>query len=148
MQPNVPVPTDNLYKFQALFGLTLIISSLLGTVWLVQSSNDQIYEAAKEVASIDPASSPAAKDYAKAMAIKAKLAAKDRDGLVWFLFLAGGVGMIATVTGFAKWAKIQPLHDELLELQVAKARMEVHRSNVYRELPERPKPKKPASKTK
>ena len=42
------------------------------------------------------------------------------------------------------WAKIQPLHDELLELQVAKARMEVHGSNVYRELPERPKPKKAA----
>lgn len=39
-------------------------------------------------------------------------------------------------------------HDELLELQVAKPRKETHGSNVYRELTERPKPKKPAKKVK
>ncbi len=38
--------------------------------------------------------------------------------------------------------------DELLELQVAKARKETHGSNVYRELPERPKPKQPTKKVK
>jgi len=33
-----------------------------------------------------------------------------------------------------------PLHKDLLKLQLAKARMEVHRCNVYQELPQRPKP--------
>lgn len=30
MQPNIPIPTDNLYKFLALFGLVLIVSGFAG----------------------------------------------------------------------------------------------------------------------
>ncbi len=144
MQPNIPIPTDNLYKFQALFGLVLVISCLLGTVLLVKSANEQIFTAAKEIMTIDDVKSPAAKEYADAMRAKARIAGSDRDGLNWFLIVGASIGTLMSLTGFVKWAKIQPLHDELLELQVAKARRDVHGFTTYRELPERPKPKKPA----
>ncbi|GEM_PF-906487 len=142
MQPNVPVPTDSLYKFLALFGLVLMISSLLGTVALVRSSNQQIFEAAKEVAAIGTPQSKEAEDYVKAMQRKAVIAAEDRDGLAWLLAICGAIGVAFSIAGFTRWHKIQPLHDELLELQVAKARMEVHKVNEYRELSPKPEPPK------
>lgn len=40
MEPSIPIPTDNVYKFLCLFGLTVFISSMLGSVYLVGKFND------------------------------------------------------------------------------------------------------------
>ena len=33
MQPSVPIPTDNVFKFAALFGLVVLISSILAIAY-------------------------------------------------------------------------------------------------------------------
>lgn len=142
MQPNVPVATDSLHKFLALFGLVLIVSSIIGIVLMGWSSNEQIFAAAREFAHTDPSHSEAMKTYADAMVKKAEITASDRKLLIYALSGVIAFGTFIAGIGFIQWSRIQPLQDELLELQVAKARVEVHGVNEYRELPARPAPKK------
>lgn len=52
MQPNVPIPTDNLYKFVALFGLAVIIASLVGLTVVSQISNDRIVVLATKISAL------------------------------------------------------------------------------------------------
>lgn len=124
MQPNIPLPTDNLYKFTALFGLVLVVSSIFGIVLTGRSANNQIFDAAKEYALVDPELSPAKKAYAEALVKKAAIASEDRDVLTKALAMPLTVGVLLSFWGFTRWRKIQPLHDELLRLQVEKARKE------------------------
>lgn len=74
-----------------------------------------------------------------------------RDSTEIAMFIVGGalaIGGWLCASGFLRWSKIQPLHDELLELQVAKARREVNGNLDYRDLSPRPEPngKRPHSK--
>lgn len=124
MQPSIPVPTDNLYKFMALFGLVLVVSSLFGMVLTGRSANAQIFDAARDYAQVDPELSPAKKAYADSLVKKASIAAEDRDVLIMALIIPLTVGMLLSYSGFARWKQIQPLHDELLRLQVERARKE------------------------
>jgi hypothetical protein len=40
MEPNIPIPTDNIYKFACLFGLTVFISSMLGSIYVTTRFNE------------------------------------------------------------------------------------------------------------
>ena len=53
MQPQIPMPTDNLYKFIALFGFALVMSSLLGTVYVSISTNSNILTYVSEMENIE-----------------------------------------------------------------------------------------------
>ena len=35
MQPSIPIPTDNIYKFACLLGLAIFISAMLGSIYMV-----------------------------------------------------------------------------------------------------------------
>ena len=48
MQPSIPIPTDNIYKFVALFGLSLFISSGLASVAVHFYFNDILYKRSME----------------------------------------------------------------------------------------------------
>lgn len=41
MTPSIPIPTDNIYKFACLFGLTLIVTSIVSFVAVYSSSLDK-----------------------------------------------------------------------------------------------------------
>ncbi len=148
MQPNVPVPTDSLYKFSALFGLALIISAVFIGAYVHVNVNDKFYRY------VDVYYGPSKRDEADEAKFKKHIEAqveelKSSTTIAMYGIGGGlGAGIMLCIYGFGRWIKIQPLHDELLELQVAKTRMEVHRANQYRELPEGPKPKKPTKKAK
>lgn len=148
MQPNVPVPTDNLYKFMALFGLVLIISALFTAAYVHVNVNNKHFNYVDVYYGPTKRSEP---DQAKFKKHIESQVEELHESTEIAMALSGGalaIGGWLCFLGFQRWAKIQPLHDELLELQVAKARKEAHGSNVYRDLPERPEPKKPAKKPK
>ncbi|WP_313317741.1 hypothetical protein [Stenotrophomonas sp.] len=151
MQPNVPIPTDNLYKFLATFGLALIVAAMVGLFVIHKSSNDEIFTVAEMMFAIGKDGTDktdVGKDMMSVYEKRIDIVASNRQVGTGALVLIFGIGWTFALIGFQRWAKIQPLHDELLELQVAKARKEVHGSNVYRELPKRPEVKKPAKKAK
>lgn len=152
MQPNVPIPTDNLYKFLALFGLVLVIASFAG-LYLAYANHrvemisiqDREFELAKAARNLSPS---AVAEIEFDLAVRGDVSGGNLmtfDLIMVFVML---IGIALCLTGFLLWSRVQRLQDELLELQIAKARKEAHGSNVYRELPKRPEAKKPAKKAK
>jgi len=47
MESKIPLPTDNIYKFYALFGLLLFITSGLTVVWNSNTTNETIHSLQK-----------------------------------------------------------------------------------------------------
>jgi hypothetical protein len=148
MQPNVPIPTDNLYKFMALFGLAIIISAMVGLYLAYATTNaeliavsDRYYELEKEqladqqeavaigatVAS-DARSVNAAKGVKAVLEKRIEVAVWNRLAYTVFLFLVMFGGGLLAFFGFKAWAKIQPLHDRLLQLQVDKAEKDLNQT--------------------
>lgn len=128
MTPNIPIPTDSLYKFMATFGLALIVASLLATVFVVDRANHKIVEAATELFELQRGAQPVPEDWKKGVEKRIDVAVSDRSAFTVILALFGGIGVVLALVGFNLWWKIQPLHDELLELQVKKARLELYGS--------------------
>lgn len=146
MQPNVPVPTDNLYKFQALFGLVLIISALFTAAYVHVNVNNKHFGYVDVYYGPTTRSEPDQAKFKKHIESQVDELHESTEIAMYVVGGALAIGGWLCFGGFHRWAKIQPLHDELLELQVAKARKEAHGSNTYRELPEQSKSKKPTKK--
>lgn len=145
MQPNVPVATDNLHKLMATFGLAIIIASLVGIYMVYKSANEEIYLVADRMFELYKAGlheTALGKDMMSVYDKRIEIAAGNRTAYLWLLFPMFGLGWGFSIVGFERWKKIQKIQDELLELQVTKARMQVHKVNEYRELPPKPEPPK------
>lgn len=130
MDSKISVPTDNIYKFMATFGLVVIISSLTLLIYMYQYTNDVIYKNATAIYDID-IGSRSDKDKerrVKLLESEVKIAVTNRDiGKFGFLALFT-IGLIISMYGFNKWyAFIQPKHDEILKLQRIKLQGEVNR---------------------
>lgn len=149
MQPNVPIPTDSYHKFLATFGLALIISSLIASVFVTDRANDKIIAAAYEAFEYELEGKEVPQSLQAAIERRVEVASSDRTTFTYALGSGLAVGVILSFLGFSGWRKLQPLHDELLELQVAKARKEVHGDLEPHSLAMKPPPetKEPAIST-
>ena len=128
MENRVPLPTDNIYKFYALFGLLLIIFSIGAMVYVNQSTNDLVFDVAVEYETLkaDPVRSVA--DEARFMLLERKLEIAGLNKKTFMLCLAalfvGGGFMV--LYGFRKWhTEVQPVQDEIARLSLLKLRREV-----------------------
>ncbi len=48
MESKIPIPTDNIYKFYALFGLVILISCIAAFLYVYSSTNELIFKKAIE----------------------------------------------------------------------------------------------------
>ncbi|CAC9587217.1 hypothetical protein [uncultured Gammaproteobacteria bacterium] len=48
MDNRIPLPTDNIFKFYALFGLLLVIFGIGSTLYVGKTTNDLVFEIAVE----------------------------------------------------------------------------------------------------
>lgn len=144
MQANIPIPTDNLYKFLALFGLVLIVSGFAGLYLAYATTNAELvtiaernYELTREQAPsrkegmpiwttlmADTVHEESKKGLYALLQKRVTIAVENRTIYLTVLSLMIGIGVALAIRGFTQWAKIQPLHDRLLELQVLKAEKE------------------------
>lgn len=123
MQNKVPLPTDNIYKFCALFGLIILIFSLGATIYITKEANVQIVDTAIQ---LDNANSKNLSDETKNI-IEGyrKVIVEDRKGLNNLLIIPVIIGIILSLFGFNKWIfKIQPQLDKLTTLQTKKSELE------------------------
>ena len=130
MESRIPLPTDNIYKFYALFGLLLIIFSLgarvavNNNVWTTATTSA---ESAYAVLKLNPGNLSSIDD--KRVRIYQQRIDSAIDQARTFRHLLNGlgsVGCLLLVFGFRQWhTKIQPVQDEMLQLQVEKLRREV-----------------------
>lgn len=124
----IPVPTDNIYKFYALFSLLAIIFSMWAVLYVGKSANEVILESIVEIETLRQEKSPSVSQQVRRAALEKKIeiAVSDRRTFLIFiglLFTCSGWGLFY---GFKKWHKeIQPVADEmtLIQLEIAKAQL-------------------------
>ena len=132
----IPLPTDNIYKFYALFGLLLFIFSVGATIALSKNTNENVYKLYVELESLKLPSieemathkdAPHPTFVRKALLERLiEVAKSDKKTMEVLLAVVTFVGGLGVVYGFGKWHKdIQPIQDEMLELQLEKLRREV-----------------------
>jgi len=128
MESRIPLPTDNIYKFYALFGLLVFIFSIGGVIAVQRSTNDFMYKSLIDLEAVKSLEKPTAADTIKKQLLERLIdvAKSDKDYFNNSLSGLAAVGFFLMGFGFFKWHReIQPLQDEMLSLQVAKLRREV-----------------------
>lgn len=137
MLDRVPVPTDNIYKFIALFSLVALIFSAWQMLSITAAANEvalKIYPEIEELKSIDTRSRV---QEAKLVILERQLevVVEDRRTLTWVLTGIVAFACFGIIYGFGAWHyRVQPLVDahnraqlELLLLQVEKLKLENQR---------------------
>ncbi len=128
MESRVPLPTDNIYKFYALFGLLLLIFGIASTLYVNKSSNDLVFEVGVEYELLNANPVREVSEEARFQLLKKKLEVSKSNKL-FFLSSLGvliGIGVSMMGYGFKKWhMEIQPIQDEMAKLNLKKLRREV-----------------------
>lgn len=126
MDGKIPIPTDNIYKFLATFGLAIVISSMTLLLISVTSTNKIIWTNASAVYDLESGKDPRKDDKIKLLKKEIEISISNRVFSKWALSAIFIVGALASFEGFRKWAKdIQPIHDAILLMQKEKLALEV-----------------------
>ncbi|WP_217520012.1 MULTISPECIES: hypothetical protein [Vibrio] len=125
---NMNLPTDNLYKFLALFGLLLTVTGCYMFNSSYTNFNNEYISSIVELAKYENIEKPTKYEVTQKKALEKiieLLKANKPFNLNVSMFVII-IGLITMFYGFCRWHnKLQPKLDELLDLQVAKAKLEV-----------------------
>ncbi|MCC4854861.1 hypothetical protein LMH78_03515 [Vibrio lentus] len=122
------MPTDNIYKFLALFGLVLTVFG----GWLFNSThsnfNNNLMGYSIGLSKLELIADPNSHEehQIKVLEKKIELLKADKPFYMGFSSMFTALGLTLMGYGFFRWFfYLQPKLDELLELQVEKAKLEV-----------------------
>ena len=128
MQSKIPVPTDNIYKFYALFSLLIFISFSYLLITSIQTYNEQAFSRYIEYETLKEIKSPTNEQKAKLAVIKRqeeidKVDKKSIHDIMSFVIVCSMLGIIF---GFYRWhTKIQPDQDKRNKYELEKLKLEV-----------------------
>lgn len=128
MESRIPLPTDNIYKFYALFGLLLAIFSVGASLYVNNSTNELLYEIAVDYETLkaDPARSPSQEAHFKVLQSKLEISKNNKAFYIMALGVVAGIGVLMMCYGFRKWhTEVQPTQDEIARLSVKKLKQEL-----------------------
>lgn len=128
MESKIPLPTDNIYKFYALFALLLFIFSVGMMVFNGQSTNRLIFDSVIEKQKLlsEAPESPVSKAKIAVLDRQLEIATSDRDFARWFFAILAGGAFWLGFYGFKRWHnEIQPRLDETgrIQLEIAKLQL-------------------------
>jgi len=128
MNPSLPIPTDNIYKFACLFGLTLIVASIFSFVTVYSSSLDKRLQFFQAVVMLE-AKAEKAKEDAELLKLNRRMLEVTKENERVANAFAGGVialGLVLSLWGGHRWnSVIQHRDDRLAELQIQKLEAEL-----------------------
>ena len=128
MIPNLPIATDNIYKFACLFGLAIIIASILSFVSVYSSTLDRKVALSEVVISLE-AKEQLTKAEENTLELNKKLVEVAQRNERFAQSIIGGafaVGLLLSIYGAYHWhTKIQARDDLLATLQIEKIRAEI-----------------------
>lgn len=134
MQNIIPLPTDNIYKFYALFGLILFIFGFSTLIYINKSTNDLVFKTIISVEVIESITNRSPVQEAELAVLKRKqeIALSDKQFYLYCIGSLMGFSVLLMYFGFHRWqTKIQPLQDELTELTIKKLKNEL-RVNAHK----------------
>lgn len=136
MQPSVPIPTDNIYKFACLFGLALIVSAIFSFVASYSSSLDRKVRYMEIVIPLE-AKTEKSKTEEDLLAMNRKLISVTKENEQAATVAISAVlvaGLLLSLYGATRWHQIvQKRDDQLAELQLRKLAAEVARLEAHGE---------------
>jgi hypothetical protein len=130
MEPTVPIATDNIYKFYALFGLVMLIFSGVALVYAYTQHYEAAYKdwIALETLKAKPESMLSTEETVRKRILESKIEI-DRGNKTTYTIISsciGAIGLLLMWSGFYHWqTKVQPKQDQLLDLQLEKLRREI-----------------------
>jgi len=126
MESKFPIPTDNIFKFMALFGLVVMVTSMSLMIYENSSTNQTVLSRAIAIYDLE-ASEDAHKEEKSALLLKEiEVAAGNGKIFRWSLAFMFAIGLYVSIDGFRRWySVIQPIHDDILDLQKQKLELEV-----------------------
>jgi hypothetical protein len=135
MEPTVPIATDNIYKFYALFGLVVLIFSGVVFVYAYTKHYEAAYKdfLTLETLRATPESTLSAEDQVRKRILerKVKIDLSNKNIYSGISGAIGGIGILLMAVGFYHWqTKVQPKQDQLLDLQLEKLRREIEVLNT------------------
>ena len=140
MENKIPVPTDNIFKFYALFGLTLVVFAFGATLYNHNAANALILATAGEIDALKHIESPTRSELVRLALLERQkeIAISDRKFFQWPLGAILAAGGYLLWYGYSKWQKlVQPRLDEMsrTELAIAKLQLEKLRRELNVALP-------------
>lgn len=131
----IPIPTDNIYKFYALFGLALIFASVLMVFVTTSNTNEEVFKRTIEMETLKAVKEPTAPEKVRAEILQKliDIAIADKKFINQLCGGVLGIGIVAVVFGFSRWHMlVQPAQDELVRLQIRKLKEEIRMSTRAR----------------
>lgn len=126
MESRIPLPTDNIFKFYALFAMFVFVSSFVTMLYQTEKTNDLIFNTYVEQATLGEKENPSASDEARKLMLEKKLDLAISDK-IFFRWLLAGVAAFAfwsAVYGFTRWHRhVQPMLDEAQRIQIEIAKL-------------------------
>lgn len=135
MDSKIAIPTDNIFKFYALFSLLVFVFSLGAVLYTNKAANELAFSSLVEIETLkqDPLPSPSQKMRLSALNRQLEISQSDRKFYLVFLSILAAVAAYGIYYGFKKWHKeIQPVIDEnaRVQLEIAKLQLERLRSEA------------------
>ena len=128
MLSKISVPTDNIYKFYSLFGLTLLIFSFSALLYVNQNRNDAIFEIIIKQETLNAIENPTPVQKSQKAVLTRKFEIIESDKPFYLI----SISILATIAcyliyyGFNRWHNIiQPQQDELISLSIKKLKQEL-----------------------
>ncbi len=112
MEDRIPIPTDNIFKFYALFGLLLFVFCSGSIIYVYHSTNELVFQVAIELETIQQNQNPSPVDKLKMDVLMKRLdiAINDRKYECIVIGFFQGVSVLLMFYGFRKWHKeVQPV---------------------------------------
>ena len=127
MQPSLPIPTDNIYKFACLFGLVLIVSAIFAFVSSYSSSLDRKIKYSEVVIPLE-AKADRSKIENDLLALNQRLievTKSNEKSANTAIGIVLGIGLLLSAYGALKWHQVIQSRDDKSYLQLRKLEAEV-----------------------
>jgi hypothetical protein len=138
MESKIPLPTDNVYKFYALFGLLVILTAAIMSFIRHDYYNKIAFDSYIPIQTLKHQKDLSDDKKLELLTLeqKAKIARSDQDAEFTVYVISFFVGLGMTIFGFSWWHKeIQPQQDKLIDLQIRKLECEIAELNRSLESP-------------
>lgn len=128
MESKIPLPTDNIYKFYALFSLFVFIFSLGALLYVNQANNDRVLRVYPELAALKQAKDLSPQDEVRKVLLERLMEVQKSDQKVYKYSLSALIGMAfwSMIFGFWRWHRdVQPRIDEANRIQLEISKLQL-----------------------
>ncbi len=130
MENKIPLPTDNIFKFYALFSLLLLIFGLGCTLFLHEKMNNQLISYVIDLETLKQEATPSPTQQVRKELLEKQIEVTiaDKKFYIYALAIISGLSTLGMYYGFQKWhTTIQPLADEAARVQLEIAKLQLQK---------------------